>query len=271
MKNSLILLVLLLSGCASFQVSILNHDPIYSIEGSDVEIVVIDNEFELDRLLRTDFRFRYDYAQYALRQPISFDWNNRYVRFNRFNRSTNFWYSNWNYGYNYAPWDRHQMWNDWLWGFPYGGGIGWSYSWNNNSWSSNSWNNPYGWNNYYGWGNGYGWNNYGQNTWYGRRGRNNVSYTNGRRGSTMNIQDKIGQGAMIESSIRNKPRKRVVKPRVINSKPRIDNNIKPIRTYKPIPTIRSNNNPPRSTRPTRVVSTRSNNITPIRSNSKRKN
>ena len=47
MKNLLILLVLLLSGCASFQVSTINHDPIYSIEGSDVEVVVINNEFEL--------------------------------------------------------------------------------------------------------------------------------------------------------------------------------------------------------------------------------
>ena len=89
-KSLFLLLVLLLSGCATFQVSTLNHDPIYSIEGSDVEILVVNNEFELDRLLRTDFRFRYDYAQYALRQPISFDWNNRYVRFNRFNIITIF-------------------------------------------------------------------------------------------------------------------------------------------------------------------------------------
>ena len=46
-----LLLVLLLTGCASFQVSTLNHDPIYSIEGSDAEITVINNEFELQRLL----------------------------------------------------------------------------------------------------------------------------------------------------------------------------------------------------------------------------
>ena len=257
MRNSLILLVLLLlSGCASFQVSTMNHDPIYSIEGSDIEINVVDNEFELDRLLRTDFNFRYDFAQYAMSQPMSFNW-----RFNRFNR----------FNFYYSYWDRYQMWNDWVWNYPYGNGIGWSYSWGNNSWSSNSWNSPYGWNNYYGWGNGYGWNIYGQNGWYGRRGRNNVSYISGRRGSTMSIQDRIGQGAMIESSIRNKSRKIVVKPRVINSKPRINNNIKPIRTYKPIPSIRPNNNPPRSTRPTRVVSIRSNNNIPQKGNFKRKN
>ena len=42
MKNSLILLLLLLSGCASFQVSTLNHDPIYSIEGSIGITTIID-------------------------------------------------------------------------------------------------------------------------------------------------------------------------------------------------------------------------------------
>ena len=137
MRNLLILLVLLLSGCASFQVSTMNHDPIYSIEGSDAEITVINNEFELQRLLRDDFNFRYDFAQYAMSQPMSFNW-----RFNRFN-------------FYYSYWDRYQMWNDWIWNYPYGNGIGWSYSWGNNSWSSNNWNNPYGWNNYYGWNNGY--------------------------------------------------------------------------------------------------------------------
>jgi len=167
-----LLLALLLTGCASFQVSTLNHDPIYSIEGSDAEITIINNEFELQHLLRTDFNFRYDFAQYALRQPISFDW-----RFNRFNR-----YNYWNpyMGYNYY-WNRDQMWNDWVWGYPYGNGIGWSYSWNNRRWSSNQWGNPYGWNNYYGWGNGYGWNN------YNRYKGTNVVYHRGRRGNTRTI------------------------------------------------------------------------------------
>ena len=42
MKKSLfLLLILLLTGCATFQVSTLNHDPIYVIEGSDSEIDVI--------------------------------------------------------------------------------------------------------------------------------------------------------------------------------------------------------------------------------------
>ena len=76
-KSLFLLLVLLLTGCASFQVSTLNHDPIYAIEGSDAEVTVIDNEFELRNLLRTDFNFRYNFAQYAISQPRSFDWNNR--------------------------------------------------------------------------------------------------------------------------------------------------------------------------------------------------
>jgi hypothetical protein len=102
MKNllSLLILLLLTSGCATFQVSTMNHDPIYSIEGSDIEINVVDNGFELDQFLLNNFNYRYDFAQYALSQPMSFDW--RFNRFNRFNH--HYWYS-------YAPWDRYQMWN----------------------------------------------------------------------------------------------------------------------------------------------------------------
>ena len=133
MKKILLLLLLTLTGCASFQVSTLNHDPIYSIEGSDAEITVINNEFELQHLLRTDFNFRYDFAQYSLRQPISFDWNNRILG-NRYNRYNPYW------GYG-SYWNRDQMWNDWVWGF-----------------TPHRWS-PFG---YDRWGyNNYGWNNYG--------------------------------------------------------------------------------------------------------------
>ena len=67
MRNILtLLLVLLLSSCGTtYQLSTLNHDPIYSIEGSDAEITVINNEFELQRLLRDNFNFRYDLFQKA--------------------------------------------------------------------------------------------------------------------------------------------------------------------------------------------------------------
>jgi hypothetical protein len=247
-----LLLALLLTGCASFQVSTLNHDPIYSIEGSDAEITIINNEFELQHLLRTDFNFRYDFAQYALRQPISFDW-----RFNRFNR-----YNYWNpyMGYNYY-WNRDQMWNDWVWGYPYGNGIGWSYSWNNRRWSSNQWGNPYGWNNYYGWGNGYGWNN------YNRYKGTNVVYHRGRRGNTRTINRRTVNNNRTVNTVN--PPRRVITPkprRVIrnNNTPTI--NTKPVRrTRTVIPSVRVNT-------PTRITRVVSNRTQPARKvNSRRKN
>jgi hypothetical protein len=257
MKNSLILLLLLLSGCASFQVSTLNHDPIYSIEGSDAEITFINNEFELQRLLRDDFNFRYDFAQYAKSQPISFDWNNRILRnsrFNRYNYNNRYsWSNGWGYG---SYWNRDQMWDDWLWGFSYGGGIGWSYSWNNNSWSSNSWNSPYGWNPYY------GWNNY---NWY--RGTN-VAYHRGRRSGVVNTNGRA-HAAMIQSTkVKKKRTVNTVTPprRVIrnNNTPTI--RTKPIRrTRTVIPSVRVNT----PTRTTRVVSNRTQPTRKV--NSRRKN
>ena len=249
MKNSLILLVLLLSGCASFQVSTLNHDPIYSIEGSDAEITVINNEFELQRLLRDNFNFRYDFAQYAKSQPISFDWNNRILRNSRFNRYN---YNNrysWSNGWGYSSyWNRDQMWDDWLWGYQYGNGIGWSYSWNNNRWSSNSWNN------YYGWGNGYGWNN------YNRYRGTNVAYHRGRRSGVVNTNGRA-HAAMIQST-------KVKKRRTVNivTPPRKVIRTKPVRrTRTVIPSVRVNT-------PTRTTRVASNRTQPTRKvNSRRKN
>ena len=257
MKNlKLLFLGLLFTGCASFHLSTLNHDPIYDtvlIVPADVQVDTLTVS-QLRWKLRTDFKFRYDFAQYALSQPRSFDWNNRVLgnRYNVYNPYYGFGYSNY--------WSRDMMWNDWVWGYPYGNGIGWSYSWGNNSWSSNHWNSPYGWNNYYGWGNGYGWNNNGWNRGY--RNGSNVSYNIGRRGSTMSIRDRIGQGAMIESSKRenrvieeekivllaNKLRKRVNNKniRVYNNpnNPNINNNSKP-RVYVRPSNNSNNNTPPR--------------------------
>ena len=251
MKNIKLLFLglLLLTGCSTtYHLSTLNHDPIYDTVlevPADVQIDTLSSS-QLRWKLRTDFKFRYDFAQYALSQPRSFDWNNRVLgnRYNVYNPYYGFGYSNY--------WSRDMMWNDWVWGYPYGNGIGWSYSWGNNSWSSNHWNSPYGWNNYYGWGNGYGWNNNGWNNGY-RRG-SNVSYNIGRRGSTMSIQDRIGQGAMIEAS---KRKNLVIEKEVIKLKrnnnniriynnpnnPNINNNIKP-RVY-----VRPNNNSINNTPP----------------------
>jgi hypothetical protein len=246
----LLLILTLLTGCASFQVSTLNHDPIYTIEGSDAEITVIDNEFELQRLLRTDFNFRYDFAQYAISQPRSFDWNNR-VLGNR-------------YSFYNPYYSRSQMWNDWVWGYNWNSPHRWSpfgydrwgynmnYGWNNHGWNY-GWNNN-GWNN--GWNNGFynqGWPYWNNNVYgspYWRSNRQNTSYINGRRGSlrTTTRNDRA-HSSMIEST------KRTTKPRRV-----IRTNTTPIRTRPNTTPIRTrpNNNP------TRIQPVRRTNNVPVR-------
>ena len=148
--------------------------------------------------LRTDFRFRYDFAQYALSQPVSFDWNNRLLG-NRFNRYSPYW------SYSYS-WNRDMMWNDWVWGYPFFQSHMWS-PWRYDRWGYNyyGWNN-YGWNGYNNWYNG-PWHNPGYNVaWNSSRQNNNVAYINGRRGSN-NVVNRTNSN--IENRIvvnRNKPR-----------------------------------------------------------------
>ena len=260
-KSLFLLLVLLLTGCATFQVSTLNHDPIYTIEGSDVEINVINNEFELQRLLRTDFNFRFDFAQYAISQPRSFDWNNRILG----NR----------YSFYNPYYSRTQMWNDWVWGYNWHSPHRWS-PFGYDRWGYN-WYSPYQWSPFgNNWGSYqyYGWNNYGWNNgFYNRYRGTNTAYHTGRRGTTTTRNGRA-HAAMIESSKRRvvnnnrvvtTPRTRTViknKPRVINNKPRINN-------PRPIPRQRVNT--PTRTRSIPNTSTRSSNSTPTRSNSRRKN
>jgi len=270
MKKSLfLLLILLLTGCSStWHVSTTGHDPIYSIEGGDAEILVINNEFELQRLLRTDFNFRFDFAQYALSQPVSFDWNNRILG-NRYNRYNPYW------GYG-SYWNRDQMWNDWVWGFtphrwsPFGydrwGYNNWGYGWNNYGWNNYGWNS-WGWNNYYG---NWGWRNQMNNYAWQHRNRPNTVRINGRRSNTRTTANRrvVNNNRVITA-----PRTRTViknKPRVINNKPRVVINNKP-RINNPRPRF---NTPPRQSptiRTTPRTSTRSSNGTPTRSNSRRKN
>jgi len=222
MKKILLLLLLTLTGCATFQVSTLNHD----------SVRVVNNEFELQRLLRTDFNFRYDFAQYALRQPRSFDWNNR-VLGNRYN-----YYSPYGFGYNYY-WNRTQMWNDWVWGFPYYQLHSWSY-----------WRYNY-----------YNWNNHLNPNW----GR---SYVNSNRKNTTIIRDRRAHASMIQST----KRTRVVtnKPR-IRTKPRINYNTKPVIVNRR-PSSNNNSRPIfNNSRPVINNNSRSNNNNRTRSNSGRKN
>ena len=140
MKKGILLALFITSVLTScgvqFKYTALNHaghiDGIYSSGDYTVDTL---NEFQVRNKLRTDFNFRYDFAQYALSQPASFDWNNRLLG-NRYNWNRPYW------GYSYY-WDRTQMWNDWVWGYPYNN---W-HSWNRPYWRSNS----YWWSGYRNW------------------------------------------------------------------------------------------------------------------------
>ena len=235
MKKSLfLLLVLLLTGCATFQVSTLNHDTVN----------VIENEIELRNLLRTDFNFRYDFAQYALRQPRSFDWDNR-VLGNRYNF--------------YNPYySRTQMWNDWIWGYNYL--I--SYRWSPFGYDRWGYNNYYGWNNY-----GWNWyNNWHYGSWYNRghnipgyknRGRNS-SQINGRRNKTQTPRRVVTTTTRPKNTtIRYQPRTRIntSRTRINTSRTRTNTISRPSRTIRISPR----------------TSTRSNNNNTVRSNSRKKN
>ncbi len=269
----LLFLGLLFTGCASFHLSTLNHDPIYNLEvPANIQVDTLTVS-QLRWKLRTDFRFRYDFAQYALSQPRSFDWNNR-VLGNRYS-----FFNQYSFGYN-TYMSRDMMWNDWVWGYNSYSPHMWSpFRYDRWGYNSYSWNN-YGWNGYYG--NGWGWRQQMNGYAWQHRNRPNTAYINGRRGSTMSVRDRIGQGAMIESSKRenrvikeekivllaNKLRKRVNNKniRVYNNpnNPNLNNNSKP-RVY-----VRPNNNSNNS-RQTVNTSSRSNNNRVPRGNPRKKN
>ena len=254
MKKLILFIGLLLTGCSTtWHVSTTGHDPIYDTVLEVPAGVQIDtlSSSQLRWKLRTDFRFRYDFAQYALSQPRSFDWNNR-VLGNRYS-----FYSPYSFGYN-SYWNRDQMWNDWVWGYPFFQSHMWSpfrydrwgynhYGWNNYGW--NSW----GWNGYYG--NSWGWRQQMNDYAWHHRNRTNTAYINGRR-SSMSQSDRQGIAAMIETSNRNNSRVNVkeekidlivnkIRKRVNNNNirvynnpnnPNLNNNSKP-RVY-----VRPNNN-----------------------------
>ena len=256
MKEKLILfsvLLMLLTSCGSYQLSTHNHTPEYI---GDVRVDVIDNEMELSRKLRFDDKFRWDFAQYAMRQDMrwnyDFYWNSRMYRRGPFASPSDFYWNSHAYWWNWASNSPFNMgFNYWdPFGFNNNYGMGWSYSWNNRRWSSNQWGNPYGWNNYYGWNNGF----------YNRYRGTNVAYHSGRRSSTMSNRDRIGQVSMIESTKRrtnrtivnkNKPRiavdKDIVIDKTIIKLRRGNNNIRVYENPNNIPNnIRNNNKPVRN-------------------------
>lgn len=161
-----ILLIVLLSSCNTYRLASYYDDPIY-FNGEEVE--VIDSYSDLNWKMKTDFSFRWDFAQYAMNQPLSWYYQNPrlngiwrpYNRFDVWFNSTEFWYD-WAFNYNFG-------WNSWHW----------------NSWRWNSWNYPYHYNWNYGW-NDWRWNNRIDNYW--ERNNTNIAFVNGRRGSRISNQ-----------------------------------------------------------------------------------
>jgi hypothetical protein len=174
----LILLTFLLTSCGSmYQLSTLNHTPEYI---GDVRVDVIESRMDLNWKLRTDRKFRWDFAQYAMNQPLSWYYDNSWelglyrTNFSAFdfywNRSEIWW--NWSFGYPYDwGWNR---WNRW----PYFN-YGWSY-WNDPFRFGNGWAwgyNPHRWNYPRYWNDRYRFNDFNR--------RNDIAYVNGRRGSSV--------------------------------------------------------------------------------------
>jgi len=271
-----ILSLFLLTSCGvNWHVSTYNHDPIYNDDENYVVNVDTLSEFQFRNKLRTDFNFRYDFAQYALSQPRSFDWNNRVLGRHYDSR------------YNSYYWNRTEMWNDWVWGYTgwnsWGSPHRWSpfgydrwgynihYGWNNHGWGYNNWmgNVHYGngWNNYY----GNGWNNYYGNGWR----RTNTARIYGRRGSTT-IRNNRAHASMIESTKRTTKTRRVIStPKYTpsrktvtpinnnNTTPINNNNTRVIRNNSTRPSY-NNTRPSNNTRPTINRTNTSRPSTPIR-------
>ena len=154
----------ILHGCASYKLSTLNYDPLYPVEytipvSNETKVDTINSFSELRWKLRTDFSFRWDFAQYAINQPYSWYWNNPRLDgiWRPYNRFDVYFHSHW-------------FWTDWAWNYPF----------NYNSWGWYNWNRPYY---YYGWNRPYRpWNNV---TWGLNYNNYNVAFVNGRRGSNL--------------------------------------------------------------------------------------
>ena len=155
-----LLIYLMVTGCSSYRLATISDD-MYPVDftipvSNETKIDTIDSFFKLKYKLRTDFSFRWDFAQYAMNQPYSWYWNNPRLDgiWRPYNRFDVYFHSHW-------------FWTDWAWNYPF----------NYYSWGWYNWNRPYY---YYGWNRPYNpWNSINWNNNY----NNNVVYVNGRRGS----------------------------------------------------------------------------------------
>ena len=221
-----IALYLLLSSCSSFRLAAVNDD-MYPVDyvipvSNETKIDTIDSYFKLKYKLRTDFNFRWDFAQYAMQQPYSWYWNNPRLDgiWRPYNRFDVYFYSNW-------------FWSDWAWNYPYNNYYGW-----------NHWYRPWGYYNWgYSWHNG-PWHNSGYNVVWNSSRRNNIANVIGPRGSRTNSIIPRDNNSIENTIVRryNKPRNNNnidnivnelrenynVKPRVYNNPNNVPNNNKPI-------------------------------------------
>ena len=238
-KLIFISILILLIGCGTFQLTTLNHDPLYHIPDSNIQVEVLDTEFDVARKFRNDFDFRYNYSQFAQNQNYSWYFQNRMFRLNSFNLiSTQDLY-----------WNRHLFWNDWAFNYPNAYNFNYWNTWNSpfysqwhsrytfawNSWNYRSYRNQFRDNN---------WNYYNQIENRPRR----VANVNGRRGSSnVNSRSATVGNTLVNNQL-------PIIDRMVNG---LRENNKKVRVYinpNNLPPVirRSNNN----TQPTRTINRR---------------
>jgi len=227
----------------NWHISTTNYDPIYGdenyITSNDLKVDTL-NYTQFKRKLRTDFSFRWDYANYMMNQPLSFYYRN-YPGY--LGNAHHFW------------WNSHQYWTDWAFNYPFTSFNSWYWDrwdpwprwrWNrwwgySGGWYANTWNNH--------------WYQYGYSGWYGHnslmwgnvwRNDNTYVHVNGRRGSRLfdgnsNIENNINNRRNDNNSnsrvrryfnpdqngviIRNGNDVRVIKPRVYDNPNNVPNNV----------------------------------------------
>ena len=212
------ILLMLLSGCGiQYKVATTNccSDGIYDdviLEIPDTtKIDTISSIFQLKRKLRTDFNFRWDFAQYAMTQPLSWYYNNPRLDgiwrpYNRFD----------------VYFNSHMFWTNWVWDYPY------YYGWNYYGWSRpyyyGWYNRPYNmWWNYNYYNHSYHNNNIQYSYNVGRRGSRNIENTISRRYNNPNREDIINSNL---NNIVNELRDNYdIKPRVYSNPNNIPNNV----------------------------------------------
>ncbi len=243
--TTLVIIAATSSCSSSFYLSTMHHDPIY---GPEEVVLDVPSDVTIDTLsysqlrwkLRTDSRFRWNFAQYAMDQPYS--WYTSNYSFSHWRPYTSF----------DVYWNRYQFWNDWAFNYPF-----FNYGWGYNSWGWNTWGNHWNnwaWNRYRPYNH---WNGWYQGPWSNpsynviwNASRENVAYVRGARGSrggtNSNIQNNIvtryNQGRNIRS-IDNNNENSTINTIISNLKERFDNvNVYTKPTNNGRPVINNNNN-----------------------------